>query len=149
MISLVPYIIPRNLCKKSPDAARTSFTMTGAWCLYISCVYDSTLSWELFDALTTSHNMPSVRARSFTEIDHDATRNVIGVQYTTPQPWHVLISWSPDQLISHPSQLVILALHIHIIIFMQVLCQFLEPNCPKSSYLSITTMRIFVPSFHQ
>jgi hypothetical protein len=72
---------------KSPDAARTSFTMTTARCLYISCVHDSTLLGDLFDALTTSHNVLSVCARSFTEIDRDATRSVIGVQYTTTQPW--------------------------------------------------------------
>jgi hypothetical protein len=32
-----------------------------------------------------------VCARTFIEIDHDATKNVIGVQYVTPRPWHVLI----------------------------------------------------------
>jgi hypothetical protein len=40
MFPLVPYIISENLYKKSPDAARISFTMTAARCLYISCVHD-------------------------------------------------------------------------------------------------------------
>jgi hypothetical protein len=84
MLSLVSYIILRNLCKKSPDAARTLFTMIVARCLYISCVHDSTLLCDLFEALTTLHLVLSVCAVSFTEIDHAATRNVIGVQYTTP-----------------------------------------------------------------
>jgi hypothetical protein len=43
---------------------------------YISYVQNSTLLWDLFDALTTSHNVLSVC-----------------VQYATPQPWHVLILW--------------------------------------------------------
>jgi hypothetical protein len=69
MLSLVSYIIPRNICKKSPDAARTSVTMTVAQCLYISYVHDSTLLWDLFATLTTSHNVFSVCAKSFTKID--------------------------------------------------------------------------------
>jgi hypothetical protein len=65
--------------------------MTTSRCLYISYVHDSTLLRDLFDVLTTSHNVLSVCAISFTEMDHDATRDVIGVQYDTPRPWHVLI----------------------------------------------------------
>jgi hypothetical protein len=87
MLSLGSYIISENLCKKSPDAVRTSFIITTARCLYISYVHDSTLLWDLYDAPTTSHHVLSVCARSFTDIDRDATRNMIGVQYTTPQPW--------------------------------------------------------------
>jgi hypothetical protein len=131
MLSLVPYIIPKNICKKSPDAARISVTMTAAWCLYISCVHDSTLLWDLIDAPTTSHDMLSVCARTFIEIDHNGTKNVIELQYATSRPWHVLILWSPDHVISPPSHLVILAFHIHIIISMQVPCQFLEPIGPN------------------
>jgi hypothetical protein len=127
MLFLVPYNVPRNLCKKSPDVARTSFTMIAARCLYISCIHDSTMLWDLFNALTTSHNVLSVCARTFVEIDHDDTKNVISMYYATPQPWHILISWSPDHVISPPSHLVILAFHIHIIISMQVPWQFLEP----------------------
>jgi hypothetical protein len=92
MLSLVPYIIPRNLCKKTPDAARTSFTMIDARCLYIFYVHESTLARDLFDAPTTSHHVLIVCARSFTELDCDATRNVISVQYVTPRPWYVLIA---------------------------------------------------------
>jgi hypothetical protein len=127
MLSLVPYIIPRNLCQKSTDVARTSFTMIAAQCLYISCVHDSTLLWDPFDALTTSHHVLSVCAISFTKIDHDATRDVIRVRYATPRPWHILIPWSPDHEISHPSHLAILMFHIDTILSMQVPCQFLEP----------------------
>jgi hypothetical protein len=56
--------------------------------------------WDLIDAPTTSHHMLSLCARSFTEIDHNATKNVIGMQYATPWPRHVLIPWSPDHVIS-------------------------------------------------
>jgi hypothetical protein len=69
----------------------------------------------------------SVCARTFVEINHDAIRNMSGVRYVTPRPCHVLIPWSPDHVISPPSHLVILALHIHVIIPMHVPCQFLEP----------------------
>jgi hypothetical protein len=55
------------------------------------------------------------------------TKNVIGVQYATPLPWHVPIVWSLNHVISPPSHLVILVLHIHIIIPMQFPYQFLEP----------------------
>jgi hypothetical protein len=65
--------------------------------------------------------------RAIVEIDHDATKNVIGMQYTTPWPWHVLKPWSLDHVIFHLSHLVILAFHIHIIISMQVSYEFLEP----------------------
>jgi hypothetical protein len=109
--------------------------MTVARCLYISCVHDSTLLWNPIDAPTTSHHVISVCVRSFTEIDHDATRDVIGVRYATPQPWHVLIPWSLNHVISHPSHLIILALHIHIIISMQVPCQSLKPICSELSSL--------------
>jgi hypothetical protein len=101
--------------------------MTIAWCLYISCVHDSTLLWDLIDAPTTSYHVLSVCAISFTEIDHDAIRNVISVQYVTPWPWNVLIAWSLNHVISHPSLLVILVLHIHIFITIQVPYQTLEP----------------------
>jgi hypothetical protein len=131
MLSLVPYIIPRNLCKKSLDAARTSFTMTIAQCLHISCVHESTLLWDLIDVPTTSHRVLSACARTFIEIDHDSTKNVIGKQYDTPRPWHVLIPWSLDHLISPPSHHAILAFRIHIIISMQVPCQFQEPIAPN------------------
>jgi hypothetical protein len=127
MLSLVPYIIPRNLCKKNSNAARTSFTMIAARCLYISCVHDSTLLWDLIDAPITSHNVLNRCARAFTEIDHDGTKNVISMQYATPRPWHILIMRSPDCVISPPSHLVILVFHIHIIISMQVPSQSLEP----------------------
>jgi hypothetical protein len=127
MLSLVPNIILRNLYKKSPNVARMSFTMTAARCLYISCVHDSTLLWDPFDVLTTSHHVLSVCARAFTEIDHDGTMNMNDMQYATPQPWHFLIPWSPDHVIFHPSHLVILVLHIHTIIPMKVPCQSLEP----------------------
>jgi hypothetical protein len=43
MLSLISYIIPRNLYKESLDAAITSFIMTATRCLYISHVHDSTL----------------------------------------------------------------------------------------------------------
>jgi hypothetical protein len=102
--------MPRNPCKKSPNVARTSSIMTTIQYLYISCVQNSTLLWDLFDALTTSHNVLSVC-----------------VQYATPQPWHVLILWSLDLVIFHllhPNNLV---LHIHIIVSMQVPYQFLKP----------------------
>jgi hypothetical protein len=46
--------------------------------------------------------------------------------YATPQPWHVLIPWSPYHVISHPSHLAMLAFSIRIIISMQVPCKFLE-----------------------
>jgi hypothetical protein len=127
MLFLVSYIIPRNIYMKSPDAVRMSFTMTISRCLYISCVHNSILLWDLFDAPTTSYNVLSVCARTFVEIDHDGTKNVIDMQYATPQPWHVLIPWSPDHVISPPSHLVILAFRIHIIFPMQVPCQLLEP----------------------
>jgi hypothetical protein len=78
----------------------------------------------------------SVCVRTFIEIDHDGTRNVIGVQYATPRPWHVLILWSLDQVIPHPSHLIILVLHIHIIICMQVPYQFLEPIAPNPQIYS-------------
>jgi hypothetical protein len=91
MLSLVLYIMPRNLCKKSTDVARTLFTVTTARCLYISYVHNSTLLGYLFDAPTTSHHVLSVCAISFTEIDQDAIRNVIGVRYATPRNWHILI----------------------------------------------------------
>jgi hypothetical protein len=127
MLSLVPYIIPRNLCKKCLDAVRTSFTMTTVRCLYISYVHDSTPMWDIIDALTTLHHKLSMYATTFTEIDHEGTKNMIGVQYATPWSWHVLILWSLNHVISHPSHLVILAFYIHIIIFMQVPCQSLGP----------------------
>jgi hypothetical protein len=106
-LSPTPY--SENLYKKGPDAVRTSFIMTAARCLYIS-VYMTLLGYEIFDALTTSHNVLSVCARTFVEIDHDGTRNVIGMQYATPQPWHYR-DFSAYQLI-------ILVFHIHIIISM-------------------------------
>jgi hypothetical protein len=61
------------------------------------------------------------------EIDHVATRNMIDMQYATPWPWHVLISWSPNHVIYHPGHLVIPVFYIHIIIPMQIPCQSLEP----------------------
>jgi hypothetical protein len=145
MLSLVSYIIPRNLCKKSPDAARMSFTMTVAWCLYISCVHDSTLLWDLIDVPTTSHCVLSVCARTFIEIDHDGTKNMIGKQYATLRPWHVLIPWSPNHVISPPSHLPILVFHIHIIISMQVPCQFLKPV----PWTLQSIHEDLFPSFHQ
>jgi hypothetical protein len=145
MLSFVLYIIPRNHSQKSPNAVRTSFNMTTARCLYISCVRDCTMLLDLFDAPTTLHHVLSVCIRSFTEIDHDATRNVIGVQYATQWPWYVLIPWSPDYMISQPSHLIILVLHIHIIIFMQIPCQFIEPIARTLLSIHID----LVPSFHQ
>jgi hypothetical protein len=145
MLSLVPYIIPRNLCKKSPDAARMSFTMTVARCLYISCVHDSTLLWDLIDVPTTSHRVLSVCARTLIEIDHDSTKNMIGKQYATPRPWLVLIPWSPNHVISPPSHLAMLAFHIHINISMQVPCQFLEPV----PWTLQSIHEDLFPSFHQ
>jgi hypothetical protein len=139
---------PRNLCRKSPDASRTSFTMTATRCPYISCVHDFTLLWDLIDVPTTLHHVLSVCARSFTKIDHDATRNMIGVRYATPWPWHVLIPWSSDHVISHPSHLVILVFHIHIIIPMQTPCQSLEPIV--GTLISIHRCHAdLVQSFHQ
>jgi hypothetical protein len=126
MLPHVLHIISKNLYKKSPDAVKTSFTMTAARCLYISCVHEFTLLWDLFDALTTSHNALSVCARIFTEIDHDGTKNVIDMHYATPRPWYVLIPWSPDHMIFHYSHLIILVFHIHIIIPMEVPCESLE-----------------------
>jgi hypothetical protein len=143
--SLSPYIIPRNLCKKSPDATRTSFTMTATRCLYISCVHDSTPLWDLIDAPTTLHHVLSVCARTFTEIDHKATRNATGVQYATPWPCHVLIPWYLDHVISPPNHLVILALHMHIIIPMQIPCQSLKPISSTSHHCHGE----LVSSFHQ
>jgi hypothetical protein len=81
----------------------------------------------LVDAPTTSHHVLSVSTISFTEINHDATKDVIGVWYATPWPWHVLIPWSPDHVISHSSHLVILMFHIPIINSKQVHCHFLDP----------------------
>jgi hypothetical protein len=81
---------------------------------------------RFFDAPTTSHNVLSVCARTFIEIDPDSTKNMINMQYATPRPWHVLILWSSDNVISYPSHLVIIMFHIHIIIPMQVPFQFLE-----------------------
>jgi hypothetical protein len=101
--------------------------MTVARCLYISCVHDSTMLLDLFDALTTSQHVLSACVRSFTEIDNDNDKNVISMQYATPWPWHVLIPWSPDHVISPPSHLVILVFHIPINIPMQVPCQSLGP----------------------
>jgi hypothetical protein len=132
MLSLVPNIIPRNLCKKSPDAARMSFTITTTRCLYISCVCDSTMLRDLIDPPTTSPHVLSMCARLFTEIECDAAGNVIGVQYATPRPQHDLIPWSLDHVIPHPSHLIIIVLHIYIIIFVQVLCQSLEPIAQNS-----------------
>jgi hypothetical protein len=86
---------------------------------------------------TTSHHALRVCARAFTEIGHDANTNMIGMQYATPWPWHVLIPWSLDHVISHPSHLVILAFHVNIIIPMQVPCQSVESfarNPPIYSY---------------
>jgi hypothetical protein len=152
MISLVPCIISRNLCKTNPDVVRTSFNMTVDQCLYISCVHDSTLLWDLLNALTTSHYVLSVCERAFTEIDHDSTKNVIGMQYANPRPWHVLIAWSPDYVISHPSHLIILVLHIHMIIPMQVSYQSIEPfarNPPIYSYwVSPVIPSIITSSFY-
>jgi hypothetical protein len=127
MLSPVPNIIPRNLYKKSPDVVRMSFNKTVVQCLYISCVCDYLMLRDIFDAPTTSHHVLSVCAISFTEIDHDAIRNVIGVRYATPRSWHVRMPSYSDHVISPPSHLVILAFHIHIIIPIQVPCQFLEP----------------------
>jgi hypothetical protein len=73
MLPLVPYIISKNLYKKSPNATMMSFAMTAAQCLYIPGVCDSTLLSDLVDALTTSHHVLSVCARTFIEIDHDDT----------------------------------------------------------------------------
>jgi hypothetical protein len=86
MLSLVLYIIPRNLYQKSPDAIWTSFIMTVARCLYISYVHDTTMLLDLVDALTTSQHVLSVCVRSFTEIDNDNDKNVISMQYATPWP---------------------------------------------------------------
>jgi hypothetical protein len=84
MLPLVLHIISENLYKKSTYAAMMSFAMTAAQCLYIPCVRDSTLLSDLVDAPTTSHHVLSACARTFTEIDHDATKSVIGMQSTTP-----------------------------------------------------------------
>jgi hypothetical protein len=118
-------------------------------CVCISYVHDYTLLWDLIDAPTTSHHMLSVYAISFTKIDHDAPRNMIGVQYDTPRPWYVLILWSSDHVISHPSHLVIIVFHIHIIIPMQVSCQFIEPfawNPPIYSHWFSPIIPSIIPS---
>jgi hypothetical protein len=145
MLSLVSDIIPKNLYKKSPNVDRMSFTMTVARCLYISYVHDSTLLWDLFDTLATSYHVLSVCARSFTKIDRDANRNMIGVRYATPRHWHVLTPWSPDLLISHPSHLIILVFQIHI----TILCKFLV-NSWRQLPRTILYIHIdLVSSFHQ
>jgi hypothetical protein len=93
--------------------------------------HHSTLLWHLFDTPKQLHilllGVLSVCARAFSEIVGNATRNVIGMQSCTTSPWQVLILWSPDQMIFHPSHLTILVFHIHIIIPKKVSCQFLEP----------------------
>jgi hypothetical protein len=91
MLPLVPYIISKNLYRKSPDAAMMSFAMTATQCLYIPYVHDSTMLRDLIDAPTTSQHVFSVCARTFVEIDHDATKSVIDMQSTTPRSWHILI----------------------------------------------------------
>jgi hypothetical protein len=67
--------------------------------------------------------------QTFIEIDHDDTKNVIGMQYSTPRPWHVLIPWSTDHVISPSSLLVIHVFHIPIIIPMQALLPIDRANC--------------------
>jgi hypothetical protein len=37
-----------------------------------------------------------ISAGAFTKLDHDATRNVIGAQSATPQPFVVQVLWSPE-----------------------------------------------------
>jgi hypothetical protein len=109
--------------KKSFDAAMMSFDMTAAQCLYISYVHDSTLLWDIIDAPTTSHD----------ELEHSPILTtmplgkMIGIISATPWPWHVLKVWYPNHLILHLSHLLILLFRTHIIISMQVPCQFLEP----------------------
>jgi hypothetical protein len=94
-----------------------------------------------FDAPTTLHHVLSVCARSFTEINHNATRNMIGVQYATPQPWQVLIAWSLNHVF-----------HIPIIIPKQAPCQSIEPfarNPPIYSYwFSLIIPSIISSSFY-
>jgi hypothetical protein len=94
-------------------------------CTYF--VYMTLLYYEISLMHWSLHIMCLVCVRTFTEIDHDATRNMIGVWYATPQPQHVLIPWYSDHVICHPSHLVILIFHIPIIIPMRVPCQSLEP----------------------
>jgi hypothetical protein len=43
MLTYVPHIISKNHTKRSPDAARASFTMTAAHCLYTSWEHSSCL----------------------------------------------------------------------------------------------------------
>jgi hypothetical protein len=113
--------------------------------MYISFVHDSTLLWDLIDAPTTSHHVLSMCALAFTNIGHNASKNVVGMQYATPWPRHVLIPWSPDHVIFPPSHLVILAFHIHINISMHVPCQSLEPIAENPSIYSCLS-RPIIPS---
>jgi hypothetical protein len=102
------------------------------WLLLSVCtyhVYMTLLCYEISLMHWPLHIMCLVCARSFIEIDYDGTSYVIGVQYTTPRPWHVLIPWSPDHVISPLSHLVILVFYIPIIIPMQDLLPIHRYSC--------------------
>jgi hypothetical protein len=63
---------------------------------------------------------------AFYEIDHDATRNVIDLQFATTQPYLLLALWSIDQVNSNLTHVVTLVIHFYTIISEQVLCQFIQ-----------------------
>jgi hypothetical protein len=77
---------------------------------------------EIFSKHQSLHtvfpNVLSVCAGAFTELDHDATKNVIGAQSATPQPFVVQVPWIPlstTTSISCPIciQIILLTFYIH------------------------------------
>jgi hypothetical protein len=72
-----------------------------------------------------SPDVPSVCARAFVELDHDATRNMIGAQSATPWPFLVQVWWSLDKVNSPINHHVNLMLQMHTNSFAQVLYSYL------------------------
>jgi hypothetical protein len=63
---------------------------------------------------------------AFTEIDHDATRNVISVHFAATQPFLLLALRSIDEMNSNLTLVVTHVIHFYTIISEQVLCQFIQ-----------------------
>jgi hypothetical protein len=80
-----------------PDLCTYPVYMTEIFLIILLCCEISLIHIPLHNVF---YDVLSVYARAFVEIDHDATRNVIGMQPVVT--WHFLIQvlWSPDKVIS-------------------------------------------------
>jgi hypothetical protein len=142
MLPLILYIISKNPYKKSLDIARMPSAMTIALCLYISCVHDSTLLWDLVDgidhfsscAYCVCKNIHWDWSRHHQEHDWHAIYHSAILAHSS-----IVISKSDDSP-SEPSCYPCVP-HTYNYPYTSLI-PILIANCPKPSYLLIIAMQI-------